>query len=45
MIIFGGFKKRNPVISAFVNIKGVVYAGRERRYLIITGNKDILSIS
>lgn len=42
---FGEFLKRETQISPFVNIKGVAYARRERRYPVITDTKDILSVS
>lgn len=42
---WGGFRKRNLDISLLLSAQGVAYAGRERRYPFIKGNKDILSIS
>lgn len=44
--LFRDFKNEKPrCLSAFVNLKGVANAGRQRTYSVVTGNKDILTIS
>lgn len=43
MIFSGDFENEKPrCLSAFVNLKGVAYAGRERRYPFITVTKIFL---